>query len=169
MLKKVSVVKEVCNDVINVDVVPEEEEKDIVIPKSHVGVRTDLKKLKGFNDKRKERKYLKFQSDYVKSVMLEIGFLQDSDDRKYDASTILFIMQSVEDEFTFERKLGAMKRDTVHQICGKYFIDDERLIDTFIEMSFKNLKQSRLLRRLRLRVYDFFLIIVNLRFVLPSI
>lgn len=132
------------------------------VPKTRVGTRTNLKKLKGFNEKRKQMKYKKFQTEYITNLKTELDAIDDTEDRKYDAETILFIMQAVEDEFIQEGKMGEMKYETVMQLALPYFNNDEQLVDTFIKLKYPELKQSTFLRRMRLKAVAIFLALTGL-------
>jgi len=125
-------------------------------PSARVGSRTDMKKLKGFNQKRKEMKHLKFKNDYISSMKAELEVLDDVEARKYDADTILFLMESVESEFIQSGGLGDLKREAVIELALPYFNNDVELVNVFIDMKFKEVKQATLLRRMQMKLMAFF-------------
>ena len=155
MLKKLNVTIPISEET------PTLEEKEIKIPLSKIGSRTNMKRLNGFDEKRKVFKYKLFYKEFVKSMIEQLDMLEDGHERKYSYETVLFVAQSVENEFIQERNMSQMKHDAVIEICKKYFNDDIELVESILKLVMPNIIQAHFWRIVRLKTISFFLLVAK--------
>lgn len=132
-----------------IEPVPVFEKKDIPI------INFNTKNLLGLEEKLQKLKLCNYQSDFLKEIQIILN-LYSTDELKYNAKFVLYVMQEVE-KFLLKPKAGLSKKELVIECVKPYFNNDPALVEMVIELVFEKLPQIKFLKRQGYKLLRFFL------------
>jgi len=127
--------------------------------KSNILQNVNMKKLKGYKDIKKESKMAQMEDDFVNAFKEELDIF-DVNERKYDKAIVEFCIQAAEDIF-IGKKMGDIKLKNVVKVCLPFFDNNANLVKVFIEDNLHNIIESNVFRRNRMRIANFFSILLK--------
>lgn len=115
----------------------------------------NTKNLFGLEEKLQKLKLCNYQSDFLKEIQIILN-LYSTDELKYNAKFVLYVMQEVE-KFLLKPKAGQSKKELVIECVKPYFNNDPALVEMVIELVFEKLTQIKFFKRQGYKLLRFFL------------
>ena len=115
----------------------------------------NVKNLDGLQDKLQKLKLCNYQADFLNEIKIILK-LYTSDELKYNAKFVLYVMQEVE-KFLLKSKAGQSKKELVIECVKPYFNNDSDLVNMVIDLVFKQMSQIKFWKRQGYKLLRFFL------------
>lgn len=135
--------------------IPEEDE----IPPRYI-LNTNIKgKLRKVQTRRKALKLEHAKVEFQEQVQKALSLFDKNED-VYDTDIIALVCEIAEN-FFIERGMGEVKRECVVKACLKFFDNNEKIIDKFIDLVLPSIEQVRTRRRLYLKAKNYFFSVLS--------
>ena len=132
---------------------------DVDIPPKQI-LNTNIKNtLKKVQLRRKALKLENAKHEFQEQVQKALGLFDQNEDI-YDTDIIMLVCEIAEN-FFIERGMGEIKRECVIKSCLKYFDNNEKIIDKFIDLVLPNIEQVRTRRRIYLKAKNYFFLVLG--------